>query len=118
MDKQRPSLVRHFPCVDKDRPRERHELIPLHSSSAFFARLRITKVFAFDGFGNVAYIGWVPLDLYKSSGKSMRSKKQVHRKWPIPIQPEEGLAIEQLFAEGGEEIAEGEEKVGELIVQQ
>ena len=75
-------------------------------------------MFAFDGFGNVAYIGWIPLDLYKSSSKSMRSKKQVHRHWPVPIQPEEGLAIEQLFAEGGEGVLEVEEKVGELIMQQ
>ncbi|GAA6046381.1 hypothetical protein JCM3770_004892 [Rhodotorula araucariae] len=55
----------------------------------FFARLRVHKVYAFNGFGDVAYIGWVPLELYRASGAKMRSEKDVHRDWPVPRQPEE-----------------------------
>lgn len=59
-----------------------------------------------NGFGDVAYIGWVPLDLYRESGAKMRSAKEAHRDWPVPRQPEEaGLATlfgEQLVEEDAE----------------
>jgi hypothetical protein len=50
-----------------------------------------------NGFGDVAYIGWVPLDLYRASGALMRSEKEVHRHWPVPQQPEQDelVGIEQ-----------------------
>lgn len=56
-----------------------------------------------NGFGDVAFIGWVPLDLYRSSGAKMRSEKEVHRDWPVPRQPEEndGLGVVDLFGEHG-----------------
>ncbi|GAA6042552.1 hypothetical protein JCM8097_004663 [Rhodosporidiobolus ruineniae] len=57
--------------------------------SAFYARLRINKVYAFNGFGDVSFIGWVPLDLYRSSGAKMRSEDEAHKDWPVPRQPEE-----------------------------
>ncbi|GAA5889681.1 hypothetical protein JCM8208_001095 [Rhodotorula glutinis] len=80
--------------------------------SNFFARMRVNKVYAFNGFGDVAYIGWVPLDLYRESGAKMRSAKEAHRDWPVPRQPDEaGLATlfgERLVEEDGE--AEGKAK--------
>ncbi|BGP47174.1 hypothetical protein JCM10450v2_003026 [Rhodotorula kratochvilovae] len=81
--------------------------------SNFFARLRINKVYAFNGFGDVAYIGWVPLDLYRASGAKMRSEKEAHRDWPVPRQPEEPGHVAALFGEQGaqdEEDVRGEEK--------
>lgn len=50
-----------------------------------------------NGFGDVAYIGWVPLDLYRTSGALMRSEKEVHRHWPVPQQPEQDelVGVEQ-----------------------
>ncbi|GAA5955506.1 hypothetical protein JCM8115_006773 [Rhodotorula mucilaginosa] len=65
--------------------------------AAFYARFRVHKVYAFNGFGDVAYIGWVPLDLYRASGALMRSEKEVHRHWPVPQQPEQDelVGIEQ-----------------------
>lgn len=53
-----------------------------------------------DGFGDVAFIGWVPLDLYRSSGSKQRSEKEVHKHWPVPGQPEEELtSANTLFRE-------------------
>lgn len=46
-----------------------------------------------NGFGDVAFIGWVPLDLYRASGAKMRSRKEVHRHWPVPQQPEQDELI-------------------------
>ncbi|GAA6004872.1 hypothetical protein JCM10207_008436 [Rhodosporidiobolus poonsookiae] len=57
--------------------------------SSFYARFRIHQVYAFDGFGDVAYIGWVPLDLYRASGAKMRNEDEVHADWPVPRQPED-----------------------------
>lgn len=56
-----------------------------------------------NGFGDVAFIGWVPLDLYRSSGAKMRSAKEVHRDWPVPRQPEENdeFSVVDLFGEQG-----------------
>ncbi|TNY22083.1 pyridoxamine 5'-phosphate oxidase-domain-containing protein [Rhodotorula diobovata] len=79
--------------------------------SNFFARMRVNKVYAFNGFGDVAYIGWVPLDLYRASGAKMRSEKEAHRDWPVPRQPEEA-GVAALFGERvgvSEEVAEDEE---------
>ncbi|GAA5854651.1 hypothetical protein JCM8547_004924 [Rhodosporidiobolus lusitaniae] len=70
-------------------PDSRGWIPPNGPHSAFYARLRINQVYAFDGFGDVAFIGWVPLDLYRSSGAKMRSEKEVHQHWPVPRQPEE-----------------------------
>lgn len=64
-----------------------------------------------NGFGDVAYIGWVPLDLYRASGAKMRSEKEAHRDWPVPRQPEEA-GVAALFGERvgvSEEVAEDEE---------
>lgn len=86
--------------------------------AAFYARFRVQKVYAFvrpilafpcreflregrltpprprqNGFGDVAFIGWVPLDLYRASGAKMRSRKEVHRHWPVPQQPEQDELI-------------------------
>ncbi|BGO90702.1 hypothetical protein JCM10020v2_002345 [Rhodotorula toruloides] len=71
--------------------------------AAFYARFRVNKVYAFNGFGDVAFIGWVPLDLYRSSGAKMRSAKEVHRDWPVPRQPEENdeFGVVDLFGEQG-----------------
>lgn len=41
------------------------------------------------------YIGWIPLELYESSGAAMRTRKAVHHHWPVPNQPE--LETEDLF---------------------
>ncbi|GAA5893010.1 uncharacterized protein JCM6883_007538 [Sporobolomyces salmoneus] len=57
--------------------------------SAFYARFRVNTIYAFDGFGDVSYIGWIPLDLYRESGKKMRSEKEAHKHWPVPRQPEQ-----------------------------
>ncbi|GAA5986650.1 hypothetical protein JCM10908_003840 [Rhodotorula pacifica] len=61
--------------------------------AAFYARFRVQKVYAFNGFGDVAFIGWVPLELYRASGALMRSEKEVHRSWPVPRQPEQDELI-------------------------
>ncbi|GAA6004727.1 hypothetical protein JCM11491_002208 [Sporobolomyces phaffii] len=62
--------------------------------SAFYARFRVNTVYAFDGFGDVSYIGWIPLDLYRASGEKMRSEKQAHKHWPVPRQPEQDELVE------------------------
>ncbi|GAA6005492.1 uncharacterized protein JCM10292_007366 [Rhodotorula paludigena] len=81
--------------------------------AAFWARLRIEKVYAFDGFGDVAYIGWVPLDLYRASGAKMRSEKAVHADWPVPRQPGDSglLGSAALAGYAGEEVSvEGKQR--------
>ncbi|ORY91644.1 pyridoxamine 5'-phosphate oxidase-domain-containing protein [Leucosporidium creatinivorum] len=55
---------------------------------AFFARLRIHKVFTFGGFGDKMQIMWHPIENYRAAGKKMRSKKEVLSDWPEPEQPE------------------------------
>ncbi|GAA5938646.1 hypothetical protein JCM1841_004372 [Sporobolomyces salmonicolor] len=72
--------------------------IPPHGPhDAFYARMRVHQVYAFNGFGDVAYIGWIPLDLYRESGSKMRSAKEVHKSWPVPRQPEEEVEVADLF---------------------
>jgi hypothetical protein len=91
---------------------------------SFFARLRVSKIYAFvrllfpsflcsrtervwfpscaktsdkneqDGFGDVSFIGWIPHDLYVSSGSKARSEKEVHEDWPVPRQPDEGVVLD------------------------
>lgn len=119
-------------------PDSRGWVPPNGPHSAFYARLRISKVFAFvrpesdhgrealatadhlsrrfqDGFGDVAYIGWLPLELYKAAGGLMRSEKECHRSWPEPIQPEPELAVgNELFAESSKGLNEKEPR---LLVQ-
>ncbi|KAM0746336.1 hypothetical protein T439DRAFT_329787 [Meredithblackwellia eburnea MCA 4105] len=82
-------------------PDSRGWLPPNGPHFGFYARFRVYKVYAFDGFGDVAYIGWIPLDLYRLSGKIMRSKKEVLKHWPVPIQPEDPNTgtLEYLFME-------------------
>ncbi|GAA5937313.1 uncharacterized protein JCM15063_002867 [Sporobolomyces koalae] len=70
-------------------PDARGWIPPNGPHSAFYARFRVNTIYAFDGFGDVAYIGWIPLDLYRDSGAKMRSPKQVHHHWPVPRQPEQ-----------------------------
>ncbi|GAA5879574.1 hypothetical protein JCM1840_003321 [Sporobolomyces johnsonii] len=89
-------------------PDARGWIPPNGPHDAFYARMRINQVYAFDGFGDVAYIGWIPLDLYRASGSKMRSAKEVHRSWPVPRQPEEGVNAAELFSESVEE--EGDEQ--------
>ncbi|GAA5822124.1 hypothetical protein JCM11251_004865 [Rhodosporidiobolus azoricus] len=72
-------------------PDARGWIPPNGPHSAFYARLRINKVYDFGGFGDVSWIGWIPMDLYRSSGSKMRSEKEVHKHWPVPRQPEEEL---------------------------
>lgn len=66
-----------------------------------------------NGFGDVAYIGWIPLDLYRSSGAKMRSAKEIHRHWPVPEQPEQDelIALETDEAEQVMRILPYEEEV-------
>lgn len=76
-----------FPlCPRRCRRSDRH---------GFATRARVS--FLQNGFGDVAYIGWVPLDLYRASGALMRSEKEVHRHWPVPQQPEQDelVGVEQ-----------------------
>ncbi|GAA6062225.1 hypothetical protein JCM10212_006460 [Sporobolomyces blumeae] len=77
-------------------PDARGWIPPNGPHSAFYARFRVNTVYAFDGFGDVAYIGWIPLDLYRASGDKMRSEKQVHKHWPVPRQPEQDEATVEL----------------------
>ncbi|KAL8290178.1 hypothetical protein RQP46_003117 [Phenoliferia psychrophenolica] len=99
-------------------PDSRGWIPPNGPHSAYYARLRVQKVYAFNGFGNVAYIGWLPLELYKAAGALMRSPKDVHRHWPVPEQPEPDFgATDSLFAEsavGGAGRSKGEDR---LVVQ-
>ncbi|GAA5971762.1 hypothetical protein JCM11641_001504 [Rhodosporidiobolus odoratus] len=86
-------------------PDARGWIPPNGPHSAFYARLRINKVYDFGGFGDVAFIGWIPLDLYRSAGAQMRSEKEVHKHWPVPRQPEEDESVSaaQLFKEQREQ---------------
>lgn len=56
-------------------------------------------------------IGWLPLDLYRESGKLMRSRKEVLKHWREPVQPEELGLAEELFAETVEEEEQGRERL-------
>ncbi|KAM0788774.1 hypothetical protein ACM66B_002864 [Microbotryomycetes sp. NB124-2] len=67
--------------------------------SSFWAKFTVNKVYAFGGFGDVAFIGWVPLDEYRRAGKRMRSHQECLRNWPVPQQPEDGLVS---FADASE----------------
>ncbi|SCV70721.1 BQ2448_3483 [Microbotryum intermedium] len=69
--------------------------------SSFWGRLRVEKVYAFDGFGDVAYIGWVPLEMYREATSKMRSEKEVKKDWPVPRQPDDSGVVSPswLFAE-------------------
>ncbi|SCZ99236.1 BZ3500_MvSof-1268-A1-R1_Chr7-1g09443 [Microbotryum saponariae] len=69
--------------------------------SSVWGRLRVEKVYAFDGFGDVAYIGWVPLEMYREATSKMRSQKQVKKDWPVPRQPDDSglVSARWLFAE-------------------
>lgn len=79
---------------------------------SFFARLRITSVYYFGGFGNVSYLGWIPLDLFHASYALRRSKEEVLRNWLDPARglPREGedgaVLMEQVFAES-RDVAQG-----------
>ncbi|GAA5929789.1 hypothetical protein JCM10213_002785 [Rhodosporidiobolus nylandii] len=85
-------------------PDARGWIPPNGPHSAFWARLRINKVYDFGGFGDVAFIGWIPLELYRDSGSKMRSEKEVHEHWPIPRQPEEGLSLTAFREERAERL--------------
>lgn len=72
-------------------PDARGWIPPNGPHSAFYARLRVNRVYDFGGFGDVAFIGWLPLELYREAGAKMRSEKEVKKDWPEPKQPEEEL---------------------------
>ncbi|KAK4056597.1 hypothetical protein OIO90_002445 [Microbotryomycetes sp. JL221] len=61
----------------------------------FFARFRVNKVYSFGGFGDVAYIGWIPLDEYRAAGKRMRGRRECLKNWPVPQQPPDGALFEE-----------------------
>ncbi|KAK4055688.1 hypothetical protein OIV83_000234 [Microbotryomycetes sp. JL201] len=92
--------------------------------SAFWARFVVNRVYVFGGFGNVAYLGFVPIEEYRKAGqatlgrnigcavyeltlvthnaqtgKRMRSHQECLRNWPVPQQPEDGFVS---FAETSE----------------
>jgi hypothetical protein len=52
-----------------------------------YPRTDLVNVFQ-NGFGDVAFIGWLDLEEYKAAGKEMRSRKKVEKDWPVPRQPE------------------------------
>lgn len=56
-------------------------------------------------------IGWLPLDLYRASGKLMRSRKEVLKHWREPVQPEELGMREEMFAETVGEVEEERERL-------
>lgn len=74
----------------KAHPDARGWVPPNGPHSSYYARFTIEKVFAFHGFGNVAYIGWIDLPLWKKAGEQMRGEKEVKKHWPVPEQPEQG----------------------------
>ncbi|KDE07942.1 hypothetical protein, variant [Microbotryum lychnidis-dioicae p1A1 Lamole] len=76
--------------------------------SSVWGRLRVEKVYAFDGFGDVAYIGWVPLEMYREATSKMRSEKQVKKDWPVPRQPDDSglVSARWLFAETDSSMAD------------
>lgn len=71
--------------------------------------MTVDRVYCVDGFGNVAYIGWLPLEEYRAAGKKMRSEKEVRKHWPVPRQPEGDELVDAstlfLASEATEEIA-------------
>ncbi|KAJ7143569.1 pyridoxamine 5'-phosphate oxidase-domain-containing protein [Mycena crocata] len=79
-------------------PDARGWIPPNGPHSAFYARFRVEKVYAFDGFGDVSYIGWIDLADYRAAGNKTRSRKEVERNWREPVQPEPEFA-DYLFAE-------------------
>lgn len=58
---------------------------------SYFVRFRLNSIYFFGGFGNVSYIGWIPLELFRSSQQYMRSRKEVEQTWPDPFKGLEGL---------------------------
>ncbi|KAJ7143564.1 hypothetical protein C8R43DRAFT_1014557 [Mycena crocata] len=85
-------------------PDARGWIPPNGPHSAFYARFRVEKVYAFDGFGDVSYIGWIDIEDYRAAGNKTRSRKEVERNWREPVQPEPEYA-EYLFAESSIEEA-------------
>lgn len=81
-------------------PDSRGWIPPTGPHSSFYARLRVSNIYAFGGFGDVAYIGWIPTPLYVASGEKMRLKDEVLKHWPEPVQPEPEFSNDQvLFGE-------------------
>jgi hypothetical protein len=67
---------------------------------SYFARFRVTSVYYFGGFGNVSWIGWIPLELFHAAYAQRRSRQVVEQHWPNPGR---GLGIggqEEMWSEG------------------